>query len=189
MQMEKCINKPACVLGIVNNTAGLQISEQMIQWLEPIYNIIKVYHDGDKYEYPALKKVQEIVIETKSPVLYLHTRGAFNIHKTTKPTHKMWKDQFGYNWNKYFELVNTDIPTVACPFTGNKKITWYNGFVANYGAMKNIPTIEMFKDRMKYERLFTDTNVEVIGVLTNSNDNDKEDSVIAAREYLFKNYK
>ena len=185
--MEKCINKPICVLGIVNNEKGLLIAKEMLEWLTPIYNVYQVIHDGSKYEYPALKKVQELCLETKCPILYLHTRGAFNTHKTTKPTHKMWKDQFGSNIQKYFNTVNTDIPTVACPFTGTKKITWYNGFVTNWQAMNNISIVET-KDRMIFERLFCNTDINVIGILTNGNDNDQEDSVKIARKYLFNNY-
>ena len=186
--MEECINKPICVFGIAANQNGLQIAEEMLNWLTPVYEVYQVLHDGTKYEYPALKKAQELSIEIKKPVLYLHTRGAFNIHKTTKPTHRMWKEQFSNNMQKYFEAVNTEIPTVACPFTGTKKITWYNGFVANWQAWSSV-SIEETQDRMVFERLFCNTNVNVIGILANGNDHDQEDSVGIARKYLFNNYK
>jgi len=42
--------KPLCVIGIVNNERGLKIAEEMLDWLNPIYEVHKVYHDGSKFE-------------------------------------------------------------------------------------------------------------------------------------------
>lgn len=165
--------KHKCVLCAVNNDRGREIEKNMLEWLSHLYEVHVVWHDGTQYEYPGLKYLQELCINSNEPCLYLHTRGAFNYYPNTTPyTHKMWQDEFSNKAKIYFDLVNTDDPTVACPFTGINKHTWYNGFVANPAAMKKIPTIEPSTNRMIYERLFKDSEVLVRGVIYNRIDCD-----------------
>lgn len=42
--------KPLCVLGIVDSEKGREIASEMLEWLEPIYDVHKVYHDGSLFE-------------------------------------------------------------------------------------------------------------------------------------------
>lgn len=178
-----------CVLGIVDSERGRAIAKDMLAWLEPKYEVIQVLHDGTRFEEPALVEAQTTSLIRQEPVLYLHTRGAYNVHKTTAPTHRMWRDQFGTEkTDRYFRLIDSTHPIVACPFTGSKGVTWYNGFVANPSAWK-IVQIPAPSERMQYERLFVNSGIDVIGLLTNMPDNEQEDSVHAARLYLFSHYK
>ena len=173
--------KPLCVFGVVDNEAGHAIEEEMLQWLLRNYNVIEVLHDGTKFEYPALSYMQKLCKETGKPCLYIHTRGAFHRWNTTKPTHRMWRHEFGSRRADYFGVVSTAGPTVACPFTGNEDHTWYNGFVANAQAMEAIGELHLFTDRMFYEHMFRNKGVQVIGLLVNcKNDNGLRD----ARQYL-----
>lgn len=158
--------KPLCVFGIVNNKKGLKIAEEMLKWLEPIYDVHKVYHDGSQFEYPALKYMQNLCINTDLPVLYIHTKGAFNRQELSQTVRAMWKYEFTINRDLYFKLVDRPYAVVACPFTGSDKTTWYNGFVANSKAMKEIPEITP-GDRMKFERLFIKQTPQVVGVIRN----------------------
>ena len=179
-----------CVLGILDTIKGHHIAEKMLEWLEPQYEVMTVTHDGSMFEWPALSRAQQWSLEIGKPVLYLHTRGAVNIHFTTEATHRMWREQFGQYGDRYFNIVENLSPVVACPFTGDKQITWYNGFVANPAAWRNviIPSPNE-AERHAYERMFCGTKVEVVGILSKTQDNDKEDSVIAARDILMKRYK
>lgn len=159
--------KPLCVFGIVNNENGLKIAQEMLQWLDPIYEVHKNYHDGSQFEYPALKYLQELCINTKRPCLYIHTKGAFNRPELSQMVRDMWKKEFSENYNIYFKLVDRPYAVVACPFTGSDKTTWYNGFVTNWQAMKEHPIINPNKNRMKFERLFIGSDTQVIGVVRN----------------------
>lgn len=190
ININKNSNNPYCVFGVADTEKGRVIEKEMRAWLEPKYNLIEIWHDGSQYEYPAMKYMQDLCIKTGKPCLYVHTRGAFNVHKTTTlRTRKMWKHEYGVNRDKYFKLVNCEQPTCACPFTGTNKYTWYNGFVVNAAAMKSIPTLCPSKDRMDFERIFKGSDVNVIGTCTYDEDGEEMNSVHAAREYLKKYYK
>lgn len=158
--------KHICVFGIVNNEFGLKIAQEMLEWLEPIYEIHKIYHDGSQFEYPALKYLQELCIKTKQPCLYIHTKGAFNRPELSQTVRDMWKKEFSKNYETYFKLVDRPFAAVACPFTGSDKTTWYNGFVTNAKAMEEIPEITP-GNRMKFERLFIGQKPQVFGVIRN----------------------
>lgn len=178
-----------CVLGALDTERGHEIAAQMLQWLEPLYSVYVVWHGPETFEYEPLQFAKNLsCMHQHAPVLYLHTRGAVNVHKTTEPTHRMWREQFGERAGLYFHVAENRHPLVVCPFTGSKGITWYNGFVANGAAWRQI-TIPKPSDRMKYERLFCGSGIPVIGLLTCTDDGDKEDSVLAARQYLFTHYK
>jgi len=143
MEIKRFVNigKPMCVFGVVTNQAGLEIANEMLQWLKPNYNLHIIYHDGSEYEYPALHYMQQLCLETGQPCLYIHSRGAYNRWKTTVPSRRMWKHEFGELQEVYFRLVDTEEPTAACPFTGSGKHTFYNGFVVNAAAMEAIDEI------------------------------------------------
>ena len=179
--------KPYAVLCSVQNTEGKKIEEEQLEWLTKNYNVYVVRHDGSLFEFPGLRFLQMMTIRTGKPMLYIHTRGAFHRWKTTLPTRRMWEHEFGSEQQKYFDLVNTDEPTVACPFSGQSKYTLYNGFVANAAAMAAIPTIEQSADRFIYEKIFEGSNVNVIGTIINIPDD--EESKNAARQFLYTNYK
>lgn len=156
-------SKPLCVFGVADNEAGREIEKEMLEWLVPNYNVIEVVHDGTLFEYPALHFMQELCIKTGKPCLYIHTRGAYHRWNTTKPTRRMWRDEFVNHKNWYFKTVNYVYPTVSCPSTGTTKIPLYNGFVTNAAAMVAIPEFKPSEDRMVFEQMFTNTKVHVIG--------------------------
>lgn len=156
---------PLCVLGVVCNDRGLEIEKEMRAWLEPHFRLYEVLHDGTRYEQPALRYMQALCVEEQEPCLYLHTKGAFNHHSDTESVRKMWQREFTERIRLYFDLVNRPFASVACPFTGSDKTTWFNGFVANEQAMADIPPIEPNENRKVFERLFRGTDVNVIGVI------------------------
>lgn len=179
--------KPYCVLNAVQNDRGKEIEEEQLKWLLPNYNVFVVRHDGSLFEYPGLHFMQMMAIRLGKPFLYIHTRGAYNRWKTTIPTRKMWEHEFGECRDEYFNKVNIDEPTVACPFSGRSKFTLYNGFVANAAAMAAIPTIEQSADRFIYEKIFEGSNVNVIGTIINIPDDGENKN--SARQFLYTNYK
>ncbi len=179
-------DKPLCVCGCVNNEAGQRIAFEMEEWLIRSYRLVQIWHDGRLFEQPALRYLQAHCMSSGEPALYIHTRGAFNRWKTTQPTHRMWEHEFGQFRDKYFNIVRTDKPTAACPFTGANKHTWYNGFVANAAAFAAIPEIVPNADRMVFERIFKGSDVNVVGTIFNNIDD--ESKLPPARRYLFDNY-
>lgn len=159
--------RPLCVLGVVNTERGHAIKDEMFEWLEPLYDVQCFVHDGSKFEYPALRYAQTMSISSGLPVLYLHTKGAYNRADLSAEVRRMWRHEFGQNRDLYFRLVSRPYAVVACPFTGSDKTTWYNGFVANTRAWSEIPPIESISNRMKAERLFIGQHPQVIGVVRN----------------------
>lgn len=178
------MDKPLCVFGILDNERGRTIAIKMRRWLRPVYEVHEILHDGTRYEYPALKYMQDLCKKTGRPCLYVHTRGAVNVWNTTEATHKMWREQFGIQWQKYFTLAEAEFPLVVAPFVDEDKETRYNGFVANAAAMAAIPEIKPNPDRMVYEKLFANSTVPVVGLLIHS----PENNIGAIRQYLFRNY-
>lgn len=185
-----------CVLGVLKTKAGLEIKKEMLSWLEKYYDVTCVEQDppGVLFEYPAIKKAIELAIEKNEPVLYIHTKGAANkvvpgyrtldmerkCNKMPKGTkcadsqiifRKMWKKEFGENRQKYIDAVNTDKPTVSCPYTGKEKITWKNAWIINPAAAKELlKTFHIDKNRFYYERMFTNTDIDVVGIIENNVD-------------------
>lgn len=175
--------RPVCVFGILDTPKGLQIAEEMLQWLRPVYEVIEVHHDGKAFELPALLRAQFESCQRGEPVLYIHTRGAVNEWRTTVPTRKMWAEEFGRQWRKYFTLAECPDPLVLCPFRDYDNETRYNGFVANPAAWDMLD-LEPTTDRMDYERLWRNKPCVVLGLLIN-----REDWAIKdIRKYLYNNY-
>lgn len=179
---ENC--RPLCVFGVLDTPKGQEIAKEMLQWLAPVYDLHVVEHDGSQFELPALREAQRWSMEQDQPVLYIHTRGAVNVWRTTIPTRRMWAQEFGVQWRKYFTLASIDQPLVVCPFRDYDKETRYNGFVANAAAWAQLDLQEV-TDRHVYERLWCDKHdTEVIGLLIN-----REDWAIKdIRNYLYRNY-
>lgn len=174
--------KPLCVFGVMNNANGVRIAAEMLTWLRMVYDVTIIEHDGSQFEYPALKAAQELSISTGQPVLYIHTRGAVNVWRTTIPTREMWKDQFCCQWKKYFDLTACREPRVLCPFVDDDGETRYNGFVANTAAWQMVD-LKPSADRMVYERLWRGKGC-VYGLLIHSTQND----IKKVRKYLYDNY-
>lgn len=173
---------PLCVFGAMDNERGKEIAAEMLEWLQPVYDLHIIHHDGTEFEYPALNYMQQLSIKTGRPILYLHTRGAVNTWNTTVPTRRMWRHEFGEVWQKYFLMANTYKPRVICPFVDYDRETRYNGFVANTAAMQAI-RMKRIADRMWYERMWRNVNTEIIGTLINGNADIKQ-----VRSYLYLHY-
>lgn len=153
------------MFGVVTNEKGMKIREEMLPWLLSSYNVTEIQHDGSLFEQPALRYMQDFCKEKKVPCLYIHTKGAYNQRPETQEVRDMWKHEFTKNRDLYFALVDRPYPCVSTPFTGSDKTTWYNGFVANWQAMDWHPVINPNTNRMKFERLFRLSSVNVVGVV------------------------
>lgn len=163
--------KDYCVLGVLKTERGLKIREEMLSWLSSAYNVYTVEQEapGNLFEYPALLFMKTLQTENKKPCLYVHTKGAANDRNSQAAIRRMWKDEFIGHKDEYFSLINTSVPTIACPFTGAEKITWLNGMLFNYEAAKEIK-IPLPRCRYLYEQLCNSIvsrenskNIRVIG--------------------------
>ena len=162
--------KPYCVLGAAQTEEGKKIERAMIEWLSPCYDLYVVEHDGRDFEYPAIKFAKEIMTEKNAPCLYLHTKGAYYKHGCTLRVRRMWRYEFCENQDAYFKAVDVDHAAVATPYTGECKVTWFNGWVANPQAFKEMH-FEKTRNRFFYEyNMFTD--VDVIGIRMNDIEED-----------------
>jgi len=163
------MNKRKCVLGVLKTEAGLKIKEEMLSWLSPIYDVITVEVDPPndiEFELPFIKKACEVSIESNEPVLYLHTKGAAMQNNAQPIVRNMWKHEFGVNHETYFNMVNINEPCCASIIASAKnKICWYNGFVLNNLAAKQILKIlTPHTDRYWFEQqMLAEANVKVIG--------------------------
>lgn len=182
-----------CILGCLDTEEGLKICEEMCEWLDKEHSVFVVHQapPGNKFEYPAIKRVIDAAITLNEPVLYLHTKGAANkiplnyktammspevkFPKEAKPedcqkiVRLMWKEEFtGKKLLNYLRVVDTDSPVVACPLTGKEKLTWQNGWIINPSAAKELSkTFHFDNNRWYYEQLFVNTNIKVNGILSN----------------------
>lgn len=190
------------VLGVLLSENGKLIKQEMLvnlkqhQWIA-----VEQEMPGKRYEYPAIKYAMNLSIETNEPVLYLHTKGAFNTVpiipkipgrksidtfmpknatlKDWQPTvRKMWYHEFGQNIDKYIDVVKQNKPIVACPYTGNGKATWQNGFIMNSLAAKELNKIFKFtSNRYWYEVMWNECkDVEVKGIINDKINSPLDDS-------------
>lgn len=170
------MNKRKCVLGVLKSEEGLKIKEEMLSWLSPLYDVICVEQEapGELFEYPAIKMACDISENTYQPVLYIHTKGAGNPRPQQAWLRTFWKGEFADHIDLYFDKVNTLSPTVAAPFVSKtNKICWYNGFVMNPAAAREINKNLVVKtDRMWYEQgmLTACQNIDCVGILSNHAD-------------------
>lgn len=151
-----------CVLGCLTNERGLIIKKQLIEWLSSKYDVIVVNQEypGDLYEFPALNYAKNYSLKNKKPVLYLHTKGAFNSNQININVRKIWKQEFFDNYDWYYDnlLKENDKAVVLGPFIADLPfgITWFNGFLANEKAW-NLPDLDIPRnERWSYEFLFKD---------------------------------
>ena len=160
--------KRKCVLGVLKTEEGLRIKEEMQLWLREKYELICVEQDppGALIEFPAMMQAITLSLHTNEPVLYLHTKGAANIHGNQRFIRQLWQHEFGEDADWYFKRVEEDKPKVAAPIVSkNKGITWFNGFVFNPAAANNmIKHLHIPNDRMWYEQGFLgECYLDVIG--------------------------
>lgn len=165
--------KRKCVLGVLKTEEGLRIKEEMLAWLEPVYEVFIVEQEapGELFEYPAIRLAASISAECYESVLYIHTKGAGNHNNLQQLVRNFWKNEFTVNADKYFAICdeNKDTPVVAAPIVGkNAKVCWYNGFVLSPGAARQLnKVISIKKDRMWFEQEMWSScfDVKVKGVL------------------------
>lgn len=186
-------SKPLCILGVLLSNNGIKIKNEMLSWLIPEYDVITVEQNlpGDLYEYPALSFLQEYCLKNNEPfALYLHTKGAARQSITQEQIRYLWKTEFIKNKQTYIEKIcNSITPLVICPFSGKRKITWYNGFFINLLALKTMNTISLSKNRYVYETLFkNENNIKVIGNIFNDVDNADNGSLNTASKTNMFNY-
>ena len=177
------MNKHLCVFGVLKTEEGLKIKKEMLEWLNPLYEVLCIEQDppGTMFEYPAIKYALQLSIDMNEPVLYIHTKGAAN-KKTwyQNGVRNIWKNEFSNenHINEMFEFCkNINKPYVICPFTGNTNITWFNAFIVNSLAAKAVlPTLKTpTKDnRWYYECIFEKIpDITVYGTLDNNCHNNK----------------
>lgn len=186
-----------CIFGCqVGTPEGVKIKHEMLQWLTPHYNVKCIDVDlSCKNEYPFLCNVIMESIRTRCPVLYLHTKGACNpaskaflynqktgVHIPSTATQydsqrivrNMWKYEFTKNMNTYLSAINTNSPTVACPYTNSIGTTWHNGFFINPSAAYELTkTFHNDSNRYYFERMFHNhPTIKVIGIRMNDVERD-----------------
>ena len=166
------MNKRKCVLGVLKSEEGLKIKEEMLSWLSPLYDVICVEQEapGELFEYPAIKMACDISENTYQPVLYIHTKGAGNPRVQQDWVRNFWKEEFVDHIDLYFDKANTLSPTIVAPLVGkNNRIAWFNGFIMNSSAAKEINKNLVIKsDRMWYEQgmLTACQNIDCVGILS-----------------------
>ena len=159
-----------CVFGVLKTKTGLLIKDRITNYLKDRFNILYIEQEppGTMFEYPALKYALKMAVELNEPVLYIHTKGAANPYKMwyQKPAKQMWEQEFGTEKViQNFKLVDTEVPTIACPVIGPNNETWFNGKIINPAAAKIIlETFHFDKDRYYYEwRMQQDNRIKCIG--------------------------
>ena len=155
-------NRPYCILGAAQTERGKVIEAELAEWLKPFFNLIVIRHDGSTFEYTAIRYLKTLMTRLKKPCFYLHTKGAYFDRKVAPRVRRMWAHEFVENMEKYLATVDTSVPTVATPYTGKCKVTWYNGWCANASAIIAMNLIRT-DDRFYYEHcLFSDIDVKGI---------------------------
>lgn len=158
--------KPVCVFGVLLTEEGKLIKEEMFQWLNEYYNvyIVEQQAPGVLFEFPAIRFLQYICQRDNLPyALYVHTKGAANPNDSQVLVRKLWKLEFTEFQRDYLNIVNTDEPKVAVPFTGKEKNTWFNGFFVNRNALNYLNLVND-DHRYHFEAMFRFIpEVEVVG--------------------------
>lgn len=162
---ERDEGKMWCVLGVLKTELGLEIEKEMVGWLSERYDVISVRQEapGVHFEYPAIDYAFRLARERGCDVLYLHTKGAAHNKPKQRKTRNMWRDEFVGEYDKYRRLLeeNRDRPSFVCPYTGEKKITWFNGFFVN-SRLAEVFEVPYSEDRYDYEMLFCDTFINAV---------------------------
>lgn len=167
-----------CIFGCLLSEAGKKIKKEMLEWITYKYDCICVNQEypGTLYEWPALKFAQKYSIDNNIPVLYVHTKGAFNSKNVylQNKVRELWKDEFINNYNFYEKAILENKKTVAGPFIADVPfgVTWLNGFMAAPDAWKTVDISVPRKSRYEYEFLFKGKDIKPISrVLSGVNQN------------------
>lgn len=146
-----------CVYNCLDTPRGLEIAAEMLSWLEPLYRVHVVHHDGSRFEYWGIKYLKELVERTGQPCLYLHTKGACNKPARSMLVRRMWRCEFGDEdrAKMYFDVVDCERSVIACPIGEPRKIPSYNGFVVNKAACEAFE-VGFNGDRLLYEQMWRD---------------------------------
>ena len=168
-------HRPFCVLGSMQTELGKVIEKEMLEWLVPHFNVYLVRHNGQAFEYTAIKFLKDVMSRTNAPCFYLHTKGAVYTRKLSHRVRNMWRYEFVSRQDEYLKAVDCERPRVACPYTGSDKVTWYNGWCANAAAVRAFDVIET-NNRFYYEYELCH-NVDVVGLRMNNINEPKEERV------------
>ena len=179
--------KRKCVLGVLKTAEGLEIKKEMLEWLEPVYDVTLVEVDppNDKeFELPFIKKACEVSIENNESVLYLHTKGAAMPNNAQPVVRNFWKHEFTEKADQYFNAVNSDKALASAPIVGSRNpICWFNGFVINPTAAKQIlEKLSVHENRYWFEQqMLKESNVSTFGLY----DSNAEDGNYAWHSFCY----
>lgn len=169
--------KNLCVFGCLLNDTGKQIKREMLNWLEPEYDVLCIDQEppGKLFEYPAIKYAINLAIDTNQAVLYLHTKGAAHPFSYGQNIiRNNWKHEFTVRKSEYFKYTGDKLPHVTTLYTGTNKETWFNAFVINPAAAKELlKTFHWDSNRFYFERMFCKTNIPVHGLIRNDMNNER----------------
>ena len=165
-------NKVLCVFGVLESDLGFKIEIEMLEWLIIDYDVYCVYQDypGKYFEYPALRFAQWIIKKKNRDIcLYIHTKGAINIHKS-HIIRNCWKNEYsGINKFKYINPIKNNITDVTSITSSKERILWFNGFFINKKAFETIGEIKFLNRRHYYEGLFMKyKQIRTLGILKNN---------------------
>ena len=155
------------VLGVLQTDEGMRVREELLAWLRPLYEVIEVHQcaPGVRYEYPAIALACDMSYKLQEPVLYLHTKGAANVHPVQAEIRRMWKNELGNEQSrkKYLDLL-TGGPKIATPIMSPVgKCTWFNAWIINKEAAEILRDHCVPSDaRYDYESVARDTDIEVV---------------------------
>ncbi len=161
--------KRKCVLGVLKTELGLKIKEEMLAWLSPLYDVETIEVDppnNELFELPFIKRACEVAVESHEPVLYIHTKGAAMPNNCQPIVRAMWEDAFASHSEFYFSLVNQMFPAASAPFVNSAaSVCWYNGFVMNPAAARNIlEVLKPHQDRYWFEQgMLAEAGVKAMG--------------------------
>lgn len=160
--------KIMCIFGCLLSERGKEIKKEMLKWLTEKYDVICVNQEypGTLYEWPAMLFAKKYSIENNIPVLYLHTKGAFNtknVYEQDK-VRALWKDEFINNYDWYEKTVLENPNAVVAPFVADYPIntTWCNGFIAGPEAWTKCKLSDTRRTRFEYEHIFKNTKIDPI---------------------------
>lgn len=153
-----------CVLGVLDNSLGREIKQEMLSWITEEYDVYCVIQKepGELFEYPALRFAQWLCQTGQAMtngLLYVHTKGAGFKNPNQKKIRELWKNEFaGTRVEEYIrELDKYD---AVCLMSGPERQTWYNGMFISKKAFANMPCVRPYKDRFAFQRLFSKMRVK-----------------------------
>ena len=98
--------KTYCILGVPIKESGLKIEKEMLSWLTKKYDVISIKQNMpcDLFEYPAILCAQQLSIDSKESVLYLHAKGSFNDNIFQPLIRNLWEDEFINHYDEYMTI-------------------------------------------------------------------------------------